>query len=66
MDLKQQAAQLRKQIEKIKRVLNDGTALTAAQRTAKQNQVAAMRQHLAALKQQLQTLKVTKVQVKYH
>ena len=66
MDIEQQVAQLRKQIEKIKSVLNYGTALTAAQRTAKQDQVATLRQQLAALRQQLQTLKLTKVQIKYH
>ena len=52
MKLEQQAAQLRKQIEKIERVLNDGAALTATQRTVKENQVAALRQQLAVLRQQ--------------
>ena len=42
MGLEEQAAEIRKKIEKIKRVLTDGTAPMLAQRTAKQNQIATL------------------------
>ena len=59
--IENQAADLRKKIEKLKRELTDGTALTFAHRTAKQNQLATLMQQLAALQTQLPGLGVKKI-----
>ena len=61
MGIKEQTAETRKNIEKIKRVLTDGTPLTLAQRTAKQNQIATLRAQLLALQAQLPTPGVKKI-----
>ena len=60
MGTKEQAAEIRKKIEKIKRVLTDGTLLILAQRTTKQNQIATLRAQLLTLQVQLPTARVKK------
>ena len=42
MGIEEEAAVLRKEIEKLKRELTDGIALTAKQRTAKKNKLATL------------------------
>ena len=66
MDLKKQAVQLNKKVEKLKSVLTDSTALTQVQRTAKENQVVDLQKDLASIQQQLIELKVTKTNKKLH
>ena len=63
MDLEKQAAQLNKKIEKLKSVLTDGTALSQAQKTAKENQVVDLQKDLASIQQQLTELKVMKINI---
>ena len=49
MGIKEKAAEIRKKIEKIKRLLMDVTPLLLTQRTAKQNQIATLRAQILAL-----------------
>ena len=53
MDLQQQAVKLSKEIEKIMTVLTDSTALSQAQRTAKENKWSILVAQLTALQNQL-------------
>ena len=61
MVIEEQAADLRKQIEKLKRELIDDTALTAKQRTAKENKLATLQQQFVVLEVQLPELEIKKV-----
>ena len=61
MDIYQAAAELNKKIEKLEKVLKDGTPLTPAQRQAKEGEVARLRAQIQSLQQQLKPIGVTKV-----
>ena len=56
MDIEAQAADLRKEIEKINRILTDGTALTQQQWATKQARQAVLLAQLAGLQSQLQSI----------
>ena len=66
MNLEKQTSQLNKKIKKLVSVLTDGTALSQAQRTAKENQVKDLQKDLATLQQELTDFKLTKINVKLH
>ena len=61
MDLDQIASKLNKKIEKILRILSDGTPLTPAQHQAKEAERANLQQQVSGLYQQLPPPMVTKV-----
>ena len=61
MDLYEKAAQLNKEIAKLTKVLTDGTSLTQAQHTAKENKNSQLIAQLSVLKQQLPPAVVTKI-----
>ena len=64
MDLYEQASKLSKEIQKLTIVLNDSTALTQAQHTAKENKWAVLIAQLQGLQSQLQPVIITKVEFK--
>ena len=59
MDL--QYKELSKKIEKLTRILTDGTALTQSERTAKENERAALVQQLVSLQNILKLVGITKI-----
>ena len=61
MDIEKAAADLNKKIEKLERVLKDGTPLTPAQQQAKVGEVARLRAQIQSLQQHLKPIGVTKV-----
>ena len=61
IDLQQQAVKLSKENEKITKVLTDSTALSQAQRMAKENRRSTLATQLVALQTQLQPVKVMKI-----
>ena len=61
MDLEKQASLLNQKIEKITRILTDGTALTPTQWQAKEAERSALAGQLLALRQQLKPVGVTKI-----
>ena len=61
MDIYQAATELNKKIEKLEKVLKDGTPLTPAQRQAEEAQVATLRAQIQSLQQYLPPVGVTKV-----
>ena len=61
MDIYQAATELNKKIEKLEKVLKDGTPLTPAQRQAKEGKVARLRGQIQSLQQLLKPVGVTKV-----
>ena len=61
MDIQKEAVRLNKKIEKLITILTDGTALTQASLTAKQNKVKNLQQQVAALQQYLRGWGVKKV-----
>ena len=64
MDLYEQASKLSKKIQKLTIVLNNGTALSQAQHTTKENKWAALIAQLQGLQNQLQPVIITKVEFK--
>ena len=61
MGIEEQCSALNKEIEKLKRQLTDGTALSLKQRTDKENEIALLRQQLTILQSQLPGQGVKKV-----